>query len=197
MDADQPELTLASGSPRREWLLRQAGLTFSVTLPDVEEVDFFLHPEYTPVINAIAKADNVAGRVPSHHTTLAADTIVLLDGVVLGKPTDADDAIRMLTGLSGRQHAVLTSVCVLQPTLGTRCVFTETSFVRFRELTLKEIEEYVADVNPLDRAGAYGAQDEESRLIDQIDGDFENVVGLPLRRTLDTLKFVGRITGTV
>ncbi len=173
-------LVLASNSPRRRRLLEQLGFDLLV---DPSHVDETFDPSQTPAEMAMAlakaKANDVARRHPGQ-IVLGADTIVVLDGEMLGKPTDAADACRLLALLAGRSHEVWTGVCLRGPTDDETC-FAERTEVEFAPLTDAEIEAYVATGSPLDKAGAYGIQDDWGAVfVSGIRGDYYNVVGLPL-----------------
>lgn len=180
-------LILASASPRREFLLREMGLTFTVVRPEnVEELTGGLMPEILATHNAQRKARAVAAWHP-HALVLGADTIVVLDGVVYGKPTDRDAAARMLSTLAGRAHEVFTGVCLA--TRGDRdFCFCERTKVWMQALSAEQIRAYHAQVNPLDKAGAYGAQEFGATIIERIDGSFSNVMGLPVERLRQVLE---------
>lgn len=174
---------LASASPRRRRLLEQLGVSFEVRVPHVEEV----HPEGSSPEDVVLhlsleKAEPIAEAEPDA-LTLAADTIVVLDGLILGKPIDESEAISMLRALSGRSHTVYTGITIIHAR-SDRCVTAAVSTqVTFGELDDAEIARYVATGSPLDKAGAYGIQDDYGALfISRIDGDYYNVVGLPLHR---------------
>ena len=150
------------------------------------------HPELTPdaLVRELSrcKAREVAENCPGA-LVIGADTVVVLDGAVLGKPRDAADARRMLRALSGRSHTVFTGVTVLR---GAECVsHAERTEVRFRALTDPEIERYIATGEPMDKAGAYGAQGYASLFVEHLDGDFFNVMGLPLCALGKLLKQLG------
>jgi septum formation protein len=174
-------LVLASASPRRRELLAQAGFTFDVAPADVPEIR---KPGEDPIrfVTRLAreKAEAVLTReeVPPDALILGADTIVLLDEEVLGKPRDPADAARMLRLLSGRTHQVITGVCLAKGRERQRAA--EVTFVRFTTLSDQEIEEYVATGEPLDKAGAYAIQGRAGRWVPRIHGCYFNVVGLPL-----------------
>ncbi|MGE0446421.1 MAG: nucleoside triphosphate pyrophosphatase [Vicinamibacterales bacterium] len=176
------DLILASASPRRAELLRAAGLSFDVVVADVDES---IHPGESPETYvrrvAGAKARAVTQRMPGRRV-LAADTTVVVDGEILAKPADANDAGRMLRRLSGRTHQVLTAVC-----LDGRCE-VESTDVEFVELTEDEIAWYVASGEPMDKAGAYAIQGLASRFISRIRGSYSNVVGLPVARVYAMLR---------
>lgn len=169
---------LASASPRRRELLTQAGVCFAVDPADIDESR---HPGETPGDYvqrlAVEKARVVAQRHPAA-TVLGADTTVVLDGDTLNKPCDAADAARMLGALSGRTHQVLTGVAVVRD--GHETVRLESTDVTFRTLGEQELQAYIASGEPMDKAGAYGIQGYAARWIPRIEGDYYNVVGLPL-----------------
>jgi septum formation protein len=174
-------LILASASPRRRELLAQGGFAFEVITADVPEIR---KPGEDPIrfVTRLAreKAEAVISReaVSPDTLILGADTIVLVDEEVLGKPQDAADAARMLRLLSGRTHQVITGVCLAKGRERQRAA--EVTFVRFTTLSDEEIEAYVATGEPLDKAGAYAIQGRASRWVPRIHGCYFNVVGLPL-----------------
>lgn len=174
---------LASASPRRKFLLEMLGLSFRVQPSDVEEiVDPDLAPADLVQQLALQKTQAIAAYNPEA-LTLGADTIVVLDGAVLGKPTHAKDAVTMLRTLSGRDHTVYTGMALAHPATARTVTAYEATQVTFSHLTDKEIQAYVATGSPMDKAGAYGIQDDLGALfIQRIDGDYYNVVGLPLHR---------------
>ena len=191
MTGTAPPIVLASGSPRRRELLARLGLRFEVDPPHREEDS---PPpgedpdDYAGRVSA-AKANEVAARRPDA-IVLAADTVVVLDGDVLGKPGDAAEARAMLARLSGREHAVHTWVTVLAP-VGARATGTEVTRVRFRTLQSEEIDAYVATGEPFDKAGAYGIQAFGATLVEGVRGCYFNVMGLPVVRLLALLEEVG------
>ena len=130
--------------------------------------------------NARAKALAIAATAPANATVIGADTIVVLDGRIFGKPADEADARRMLAELSGRTHQVITGVCLVRN--GQTEAFAETTDVRFKEISAEDIAAYVATGEPLDKAGAYGIQGRGGAFVDSVDGDYDNVVGLPVAR---------------
>ena len=173
-------IILASGSPRRRALLRELGLTFEVYTPDVDETH---SPNEAPeaLCRRLSrlKAEAVATKFPDA-LVIAADTIVVIDGQVLGKPVDREDAVRMLTLLQGREHEVLTGVCVCAEGRVLSC--EEHTSVKFRPLSGEEIAAYASTGECDDKAGAYAVQGKGSLLVERINGDYFNVVGLPLCR---------------
>ncbi|MCL4103749.1 UNVERIFIED_CONTAM: hypothetical protein GTU68_059828 [Idotea baltica] len=173
-------LILASGSPRRKDLLEEAGYEIVVIPPEEEEVDDPSIPigELTQM-NAMLKADCVAVDY-AEAIVIAADTLVLRDGVALGKPADMKEAGSMIRSLNGRAHQVFTAVCVLQNATGFVEEFTVITDVQFKQLTDAELDNYHKLIEPLDKAGAYAAQDHGELIIESIVGSQTNVVGLPM-----------------
>lgn len=176
------EWILASASPRRKQLLKEIVPAFTILPAKSEErVDASLRPSELVVSLATQKALEIAALdVAKEKAVLGADTIVVLDGEVLGKPKDETDAVRMLTALSGRKHEVYTGVCITYPHGDTRKQISrfDATDVYFRKLTQDEITAYVKTGSPMDKAGAYGIQDGD--IVERIDGSFSNVVGLPV-----------------
>jgi len=180
-DLERPRLVLASTSPRRQELLGLLGLPFEVigSLYDESMIspDSMAPADYVTRL-AQGKASEVAGRLDADALVIGADTTVVLDGQFLNKPTGPDDAASMLRRLSGRTHEVYTGLCVIHgQTLLTNYTVTE---VTFAALTDETIAAYVATGEPLDKAGAYGIQGKALSFIPSINGDYFNVVGLPL-----------------
>ena len=184
-------LVLASRSPRRSELLSAAGFAFEIVSPDVAELESAaLTIRELTLANARRKGRAAAGARPTA-VILAADTLVALDGIVMGKPSNLDAARNMLRRLSGRTHEVCSAVCIVQPRTGREAMFDEISRVHFRPLDDAAIAAYFAKVNPLDKAGAYAAQRHRSEIIQRIDGSFTNVVGLPMEKTVAALREFG------
>jgi septum formation protein len=177
------KLILASRSPRRLQLLKQIGMSPTVMPCDIPEAfDPSLTPEENAAALALKKALHVAERIPEG-VIVGADTIVVLEGEMLGKPDGPRDAVRMLSALSGKTHTVVTGFAIVDRPSGRQMTGTERTDVTFRELPLSEIEEYVGGGSPLDKAGAYGIQDDYGAVfVTRIEGCFYNVVGLPLSR---------------
>jgi len=179
---------LASSSPRRRELLSRVGLDIEVIPSGAEEIlDQELPPEILVQELALLKAAWVAAKQRSGCIVLGADTVVAIDGVVLGKPQDAEEARRMLERLSGNTHEVYTGICVIDTTDSKSVTAYERTEVKFKELTELEIEAYIESGEPLDKAGAYGIQEKGALLIEGICGDYFNVVGLPLNRLYSLL----------
>jgi septum formation protein len=186
-----PRFVLASGSPRRRELLKKAGYDFEIVSPPDDEVSHAcLTIRELTICNAARKAQRVSNALPAA-VVLAADTLVTIDGAVLGKPLDLHDAVRMLQRLSGRTHEVWTAVSLRHAGRGKSHSFHETSRVHFRELSERAIRDYLAKVNPLDKAGAYAAQGHGTEIIEKIEGSYSNVVGLPMEETTRALRVFG------
>ncbi len=186
-------LILASASPRRAELLRNAGITFIVVPADVREEPL---PHETPLGYAQRLARDKAWAIFASHpddAVLGADTVVVVDEHLLEKPTDAEDAVRMLRLLSGRTHQVITGVCVLAR--GFERSEAEVTQVSFSELSSDEIAAYVETGEPMDKAGAYAIQGIASRWTERIEGCYFNVVGLPLPRVYRLLRAAEAATG--
>ena len=178
------KLILASASPRRKELLKLLEIPFSVEVPNIDETP--LEGETARIFSErIAKEKAEAIGLPPDTTAIAADTIVVMDGQILGKPDSGETAFKMLSALSGRTHEVITSVCVRS---ATRCVvFSTTTEVTFRTLNDDEIRSYVDSGCPMDKAGAYAIQGGAAHMVRSISGSYTNVVGLPLSELHETL----------
>jgi septum formation protein len=186
-----PRFILASGSPRRRQLLEEAGYAFEVISPRVKEISHgWLTVRELTVGNAARKASCVARTLPGA-VVLGADTLVSIDGQVLGKPTDLEDAARILRRLSGRSHVVWTGVCICHSGARKSQSFCAVSRVEFHDLTDRAIKSYLAKIDPLDKAGAYAAQGHGKEIIKRIDGSYSNVVGLPMEITSRILRGFG------
>jgi septum formation protein len=182
-------LVLASASPRRQELLRNGGIAFEVQPADIPECPLPGEgPRDCAERLAREKALAVAHLRP-HDFVLGADTVVVVDGQLLGKPSDAADAARMLRMISGREHQVITGVCLVvcgQPSVGS-----ETTIVTVSAIPDKDIADYVASGEPMDKAGAYAIQGIASRWIPRVEGDYSNVVGLPVALVCRMLRQAG------
>lgn len=181
------KLILASSSPRRKELLSYANIPFKIVVSQVEE-HFNDKNEPHEIVQALAlqKAEAVATKLDSDAVVLGADTIVTIDNQILGKPIDENEAKTMLRKLSNREHTVYTGVAIVSNTETT--TFYEETKVQFWELSDKEIDDYIKSGEPFDKAGAYGIQKLGSILVKRIDGDYYNVVGLPISRAYRELK---------
>ena len=182
-------LILASHSPRRQELLRRAGFAFEVRPSRIEEI---LRPGETAEDFACRaaqeKALEVAASCQPDGLILGADTVVVVNGELLGKPRDAEDARRMLRLLSGLTHRVITGVCVVRAPQEIKALKYETTVVTFRHLDEEEIQRYLASGEPFDKAGAYGIQGLASRFVTRVEGCYFNVVGLPVALVYEILK---------
>jgi len=185
-------IVLGSGSPRRRHLLEMLGIEHEVVVPaEVDERRLEGEPPDAMAGRlAVEKARWVSRQRPGE-LVLAADTIVVIDDLVLGKPQDAADAGRMLALLSGREHRVITAVAIACPD-GTVLERSDQTRVWFRELPRETIDDYVATGEPLDKAGSYGVQGYGGVLIERVEGDFFGVMGLPIRLVTDLLEEAGR-----
>jgi septum formation protein len=181
-------LVLASSSPRRKELLAQAGFSFEIIHPDVDETPL---PRELPEQHAMRIAQAKALVVQEKHPgdlVIAADTNVVQGLQILGKPIDAEEAVSMLKRLSGKSHEVITGVAMLGPE--NSCQWAVHTQVEFRVLAQEEIRAYVASGDPMDKAGAYGIQDLGAHLVRRIQGSYTNVVGLPVAEVVEALRQV-------
>ncbi len=186
------KLILASASPRRAQILRDAGISFSVLSSAVDETPYAGEtPQQMVERLANAKAELVSARAVGPAILIAADTVVVVDEQVLGKPRSTDDARRMLQLFSGRTHSVVTGVSLIRLPEMDRRQFVETTLVTFAPLTRDEISLYLATDEPFDKAGGYAIQGYAGRYIPRIEGCYFNEVGLPLARLVKTLEELG------
>ena len=181
------QLILASQSPRRHQMLKELGLDFKIQTKDVEEVyPDHLKGEEIPVYLAKLKAEAFVLNMNEKELVITADTIVCVDDIVLGKPKNRDEAVGMLQMLSGRSHQVISGVCLKSKE--KEVSFSTTTHVHFKELSLEEIDYYIDNYKPFDKAGAYGIQEWIGFVgIDGIEGSYFNVVGLPIQRLYQEL----------
>jgi nucleoside triphosphate pyrophosphatase len=183
-------LILASSSPRRRELLTNAGIAFEVQTADIDEGHI---PGEQPSEFALRLAREKAQAVAQVHPArpvLGADTIVIVDQQILGKPRDKADAVRMLRALAGRDHQVTTAVC-LRTAAGKEITQLESARVYFSEITAEEIAAYVATGEPMDKAGAYAIQGIASKWVYRVEGDYFTVMGLPVARVWKMLRTAG------
>jgi septum formation protein len=185
-------IVLASGSPRRRELVKMIGLEFELAVPEIHEGSVpTSRPSSFVVELALAKALSLAHKFPNA-VILGADTVVVLDGRVLGKPRDLRDARTMLHTLSGKTHMVYTGLALVDVPTGLRETCCEKSLVTMTDITDEEIDSYLATGEPMDKAGSYGIQGFGAVFIKHIDGCFFNVMGLPVARLYDMLKRLSR-----
>lgn len=186
---DSVNLVLASGSPRRAELLRQIGVDYRIVPSCVEEGQ--PQAPWREGVISLARAKALAVSAYTGPLVLAADTIVVIDDRVLGKPRDTEEAFAMLSMLSGRTHEVITGLCLADVPRSKIYQEAQTTKVRFRKLTKKEIQDYLQSGESLDKAGAYGIQGLGALLVDRIEGCYFNVVGLPLVKVMYLLRRCG------
>lgn len=173
------KIILASSSPRRKRILSQIGLDFSVEVTDIDEKKVKIkNPRLLVQELSLLKAKAILKKKGS--IILAADTVVVFENKILGKPQSAEDAKKMLKMLSGKRHSVITGFTIIDPKYGKVVTKSEETKVWFRKIPKEEVEKYVATGEPLDKAGAYGIQELGSVFVKKIEGDFFNVVGLPI-----------------
>lgn len=179
---NQPQIILASASPRRCELLRQLGVDFRIipsVAPEVHSQQ--LTAREIAQVNAYRKARSVAKKFPDA-LVLGADTVVALDGVLFGKPATLEEAYQMLERLQGRTHVVVTGMCLLHLRSHRQRTFCDSTEVTFRRLDAVDIRRYLNQVDPLDKAGAYAIQEEGDIIVERIAGSYTNVVGLPVEK---------------
>ena len=181
------KFVLGSSSPRRAELLRKAGISFEVVVPEnINEEQISADPVSHVLELSRKKAENVAKKVRDS-IILGADTIVVLDGEILGKPKDSDEAFKMLKKLSGMEHEVYTGISLVDKDKGRVLSGYQLTKVKFNQLKDKEIKDYIDTGESLDKAGAYGIQGMGNFLVEKIEGDLDNVIGLPLRKLEELL----------
>lgn len=184
------KFVLASASPRRRELLENIGLEFDIIVSSADEsrIDRNLPPEMLVRELAMLKAAESAKYAKGDCIVIGADTVVVYDGEVLEKPKNEDDAKNMLKKLSGKTHSVYTGVCVFRTSDGFAVSESEKTLVEFKELSKETVENYVKTGEPMDKAGSYGIQGKGALLVKGIEGDYFNVVGLPLGLLSDMLR---------
>jgi septum formation protein len=183
-----PNLILASASPRRRDLLTEHGYDFTCVPADVREIaPDYLTPGEIVLYNAHAKASAIARRHPDA-LVLGVDTVVVYRGRIYGKPGSMEDAIEMLRELNGQEHEVYSGVWLLCLRERRRRSFIESTRVRFHRRSLPELFAYLSRIGPLDKAGAYAAQDDGGQMIRSVEGSFTNVIGLPMERLAEELQ---------
>ncbi|MBE6391904.1 MAG: septum formation protein Maf [Lentisphaerae bacterium] len=182
-------MILASRSPRRKELLTRCGVEFCIYDAAVGELTAGsgIPVEELPAANAELKAGCAAEKFPQE-LVLGADTMVICDGTAYGKPADENESFRMLQSLSGKTHQVITGVALIDRSRNIREVWSEITHVHFKELSDDTIRQYIQQVYTLDKAGAYAIQEHGDLIVDHIDGEIENVIGLPLIRLKQRLQ---------
>ncbi len=185
-------LVLASGSPRRQEILRQLGVEFQVMQSHADETfPKGCLPGQAAVLMALQKARDVIARIDFPAVVIGADTIVVLDREIMGKPADARQAAEMIRKLSGKEHAVITGIAAADNTNGAELTDYQTTIVRMKSISPDRIRKYVATGEPYDKAGAYAIQGKASVFIDSINGCYFNVVGLPVTKLDSMLRSMG------
>lgn len=180
---------LASTSPRRRELLKQAGIDFEIIAPDYDENIQNKYFSYE-LIEKIAENKGVSAimKINEPAIVISADTVVINNEIVMGKPKDFDDALRMLSNLNNKTHKVVTAVCVIDIETNKKIIKTETSMVTFNEIPLQDIKDYIYNFRPYDKAGAYGIQELPEHFVKEIKGEYDNIVGLPVKLLIDMIK---------
>lgn len=179
---------LASTSPRRHDLLENLGLIFAVAAPEFDENILNKSFSYELVENvAEKKGDSVAKKVNNPAIIISADTVVVYNNIILGKPKDFDNAFKMLKLLNGETHKVVTSVCLIDNEKNKKIVKSETSEVTFSKVSDEELKKYIYDFQPYDKAGSYGIQELPEHFIKEIKGEYDNIVGLPTKTLINMI----------
>lgn len=186
-------IVLASASPRRAELLERASIPFEVLSvhfpPELERIELSAGSVAAAVeATARKKLQRVLMEASIRAVVVCADTVVAVNGRILGKPVNHAEAVGMLESLSGKEHEVFTGVAVADTATGRQAVFHERTTVKFRDLEISEIQKYVSTGEPFDKAGAYGIQERASAFVERVDGCYANVVGLPVARLVKVLK---------
>lgn len=186
------KIILASSSPRRKELLESVGIKFEIVSPTAEETMAGNEdPENFALRVSVDKASSVSKRLDEGCVVIGADTVVVVDGEILGKPSDEDEAATMLNKISGREHSVLTAFSILGPPVQILHSEIVATRVRVKPLAAHEIEGYIKTREPMDKAGAYGIQGIGSFMVKEIEGSYTNVVGLPLAELLQAFRNLG------
>lgn len=181
-------IVLASTSPRRQELLENLGLLFDIVSPDFDEN--ILNKSFSyELIETIAekKGESVAKKCNFPALIISADTVVIFNNIVMGKPKDFDDAFKMLKLLNGQTHKVVTAVCIIDNEKNKKIIKSDTSEVTFNLLKDEEIKNYIYDFQPYDKAGSYGIQELPEKFIKEIKGEFDNIVGLPTKTLINIM----------
>ncbi len=186
------KIILASTSPRRSQLLASLGINFEIISPDYDENILGLKFSYKAIEEiAVNKGKSVINKINSSALVISADTVVVLEDEVLGKPKDREDAIKMLNKLNNKTHFVVTSIAILDNNQEKEIIESTTSYVTFNNLSKDDISHYIDNFKPFDKAGSYGIQELPQNFVKEIKGDFDNIVGLP---TKTLIKLIENIT---
>lgn len=182
-------IILASTSPRRQELLENIGLIFCPVSPNYDENILNKSFSYDLVENvAIKKGESIIEKLKAPAIIISADTVVIHNNIVLGKPKDFDDALNILSQLNGNTHKVVTSVCVIDTDNNKKIVKSETSEVTFNKLTEEELKNYIYEFEPYDKAGSYGIQELPENFVKEIKGEYDNIVGLPTKLLINMIR---------
>ena len=185
------KIILASSSPRRHELLKSAKIEFEVIKPTFDESTFEIKPEPKILEQlSLLKAKSITKNLSVSALVISADTVVILDDKIMGKPKDFDDALTMWNDLNGKTHKVITSICILDTKTNKEYLTHDTTYVTFNTLTECEIVEYIQTKKPFDKAGAYGIQEIPKNFVKFLDGEFDNVMGLPTKILINILKTI-------
>lgn len=180
---------LASTSPRRQFLLKQAGINFKVISPDYDENILNKKFSYKLIENiAENKGKSALEKIKEPAIVISADTVVIYENIVLGKPKDFNEAFQMLSLLNGKKHHVVTGVCVINNETNEKIIKSDTSEVIFNQLTEEELKDYIENYKPYDKAGSYGIQELPSNFVKEIKGEFDNIVGLPTKMLIKMIE---------
>lgn len=188
------QIILASTSPRRQELLENLGLVFQIIAPNYNE-DILNKAFSYNLIESLAenKGLSVVNKIKVPAIVISADTVVVYNNVVLGKPKDFDDALKMLLMLNSQTHKVVTSICMINNENNKKIIKSETSEVTFNKLTENDIKNYIYDFQPYDKAGSYGIQELPDNFIKEIKGEYDNIVGLPTKLLINMLSEINNI----
>lgn len=188
------KIILASTSPRRKELLEKAGINFEIIAPDYDENIINNIFTYQKIENiAENKCESAAKIIDFPAVIISADTVVIYNNTVMGKPKDFNDAFNMLSVLSGKTHKVVTAVCIKDNEKNKKIIKSDTSEVTFNKLSEDEIKNYINTYKPYDKAGSYGIQELDSTFIKDIKGEYDNIVGLPTKMLINMLEEINNI----
>ena len=185
---------LASTSPRRKELLSQMGLLYEIVSPDYDESLINRYFSYEKIENiAENKCESVVNKINYPAIIISADTVVIYGNIVMGKPKNYEEAFKMLNLLNGNTHLVVTAVCVKDTENNKKIIKSDTSKVTFNKVEEKEISDYINNYMPYDKAGSYGIQELNSLFINKIEGEYDNIVGLPTKMLINMLEEINKI----
>ncbi len=188
------QIILASTSPRRQELLENLGILFKIVEPDYNE-DILNKAFDYKLVESVAdnKGLSVIKQIKFPAIVISADTVVINNNVILGKPKDFDDAFKMLSMLNEKTHKVVTSVCIIDNEIDKKIIKSETSEVTFNKISENDIKNYIYDFKPYDKAGSYGIQELPESFIKEIKGEYDNIVGLPTKLLINMLSEINNV----